>query len=124
MVLVGNKNDLKDIRVVQAKQGLELAESMGVEYVETSAKDDTNVKKAFEMLLDSIFETTAESTEDLNGGPEETKAPEETTAESTEDLNVGPKETKAPEGTKAPTVQLEEGEKESAEKESPAYCAC
>ena len=74
VVLVGNKCDLKDSRVVQAKQGLELAESLGVEYVETSAKDDVNVKEAFEILVDSISEKMAESTENPNLGPRAMRA--------------------------------------------------
>ena len=74
MVLVGNKCDLKDSRVIQAKQGQELAESLGVGYVETSAKDNINVREAFEMLVDAISEKMAESTENPNLGPRATRS--------------------------------------------------
>ena len=63
MVLVGNKCDLKDSRVISTEQASELAQSLGVKYHETSAKDAINVKETFESLVDSISEKMAESIE-------------------------------------------------------------
>ena len=63
MVLVGNKSDLTKSRVVSKDQGLELAQSLGVMYYETSAKDDVNVKQTFESLVDAISEKMAETIE-------------------------------------------------------------
>ena len=63
MVLVGNKSDLTESRVITKEQGEELAQSLGVEYFETSAKQDVNVKQTFETLVDLISEKMAESIE-------------------------------------------------------------
>ena len=63
IVLVGNKSDLSESRVITKQQGMDLAESMGVYYFETSAKDDVNVKQTFETLVDLISEKMAESIE-------------------------------------------------------------
>jgi Ras-related protein Rab-1A len=46
-VLVGNKIDLKDQRKVGPSEGQELAEELEMLFVETSAKDNTNVNTAF-----------------------------------------------------------------------------
>ena len=52
MVLVGNKSDMK--RVITREQAEGLAESLGVKYFETSAKEDVNIDEAFEVLVDLI----------------------------------------------------------------------
>jgi Ras-related protein Rab-1A len=46
-LLVGNKSDLASKRAVTYEQGKEFADSLGIEFVETSAKNATNVEKAF-----------------------------------------------------------------------------
>ena len=50
MILVGNKQDLKD-RQVQFSEAKQLADLWGIEYIETSAKTNFNVKEAFEKLV-------------------------------------------------------------------------
>ena len=50
MILVGNKQDLKD-RQVQFNEAKQLADLWGIEYIETSAKTNFNVKEAFEKLV-------------------------------------------------------------------------
>jgi len=55
-LLVGNKSDLDSQRVVTFEQGQEFAKSMGMEYIETSAKNSTNVDEAFLMLIRQINE--------------------------------------------------------------------
>jgi len=62
-VLVGNKSDLTKSRVITKEQGLELAQSLGVMYFETSAKEDINVKQTFESLVDAISQKMAETIE-------------------------------------------------------------
>ena len=53
MVLVGNKCDL-DGRAVPRALAEAYANKMGMEYFETSAEEDTNVKEAFSTLLNLI----------------------------------------------------------------------
>ena len=54
MVLVGNKTDLNDKRVVSTDEGKELADKFGISFYETSAKTGENVNKVFEESLDEI----------------------------------------------------------------------
>ena len=53
MVLVGNKNDLEDERVVGKHQGESLARSFGCTFLETSAKLQTNVNEVSAASLQS-----------------------------------------------------------------------
>lgn len=56
-ILIGNKIDLKDSKVVTSKDGKELSEKINAsDFVETSAKYGDNVEKAFEKLVFQIFE--------------------------------------------------------------------
>ena len=50
LVLIGNKTDLEDKRVITYSQGKEFADSYGLKYIETSAKKNMNVNEAFETL--------------------------------------------------------------------------
>jgi len=49
-LLIGNKIDLEDKRVISYNQGKEFADTYGLKYIETSAKKNKNVKEAFETL--------------------------------------------------------------------------
>ena len=49
-VLIGNKCDLEDKRVVSFNQGKEFADTYGLKFIETSAKKNLNVNEAFETL--------------------------------------------------------------------------
>lgn len=53
-LLVGNKSDLTAKRVVSTEQGKEFAESLGIEFLETSAKTSTNVEQAFLTMASQI----------------------------------------------------------------------
>lgn len=46
-LLVGNKNDLESKRVVQTDQAKEFADSLGIRFLETSAKNNVQVEAAF-----------------------------------------------------------------------------
>jgi len=72
-ILVGNKTDLEDKRVISFKQGLELAESYGMKFIEVSAKNGSNIEEAFYMLCCEIIPETIEKTneEKLNEELEE-----------------------------------------------------
>ena len=53
-ILIGNKCDLK--RRVPIEVAVKLAEKHGMQYYETSAKNDINVKESINELLDSVYE--------------------------------------------------------------------
>lgn len=61
VTLAGNKCDMEDERVVSNERGKQLAEQLGFEFFETSAKDNINVKQVFERLVDLICDKMSES---------------------------------------------------------------
>ena len=61
VVLVGNKSDMEEERVVSYERGRQLADQLGLEFFETSAKNNVNVKQVFERLVDIICEKMSES---------------------------------------------------------------
>ncbi|XP_046960369.1 ras-related protein Rab-3 isoform X1 [Vanessa atalanta] len=61
VILVGNKCDMEEERVVSQERGRQLAEQLGVEFYETSAKENINVKAVFERLVDIICDKMSES---------------------------------------------------------------
>ncbi|MFX1296925.1 MAG: hypothetical protein ACFFD2_18965, partial [Promethearchaeota archaeon] len=50
LILVGNKIDLEDERVVSNEEGEALAQKLSLSYIETSAKTGANINDAFKML--------------------------------------------------------------------------
>lgn len=44
VILVGNKCDMEEERVISSERGRQLAEQLGVRFFETSAKENINVK--------------------------------------------------------------------------------
>jgi putative ribosome biogenesis GTPase RsgA len=55
-LLVGNKIDDVQKRQVDTKEANDLATKLGLKYIETSAKDGTNVAKAFNDLAAQILD--------------------------------------------------------------------
>ena len=53
-LLVGNKSDLTGNRVVSTEEAKELADSLGVAYIETSAKNAVGVEETFLKMTASI----------------------------------------------------------------------
>lgn len=53
-LLVGHKSDLQSTRCVSAQEAAELAASLGMAFMETSAKNNCNVDLAFDTLVDAI----------------------------------------------------------------------
>ncbi len=49
-VLIGNKCDLEDKRVITYNQGKDFADTYGLKFIETSAKKNLNISEAFETL--------------------------------------------------------------------------
>ncbi|URD76696.1 ras-related protein [Musa troglodytarum] len=58
-LLVGNKCDLTDDRVVSYETGKAFADEIGIPFLETSAKDSTNVEKAFMTMAADIKDRMA-----------------------------------------------------------------
>lgn len=54
VILVGNKSDIERDRVISYDRGKQLADQLGLEFFETSAKENINVKNVFERLVDII----------------------------------------------------------------------
>ena len=61
ILLVGNKQDLEQERKVQYSAAKALADSWGIEYIETSAKTNFNCKEAFEKLAQTIVKAKSPS---------------------------------------------------------------
>ncbi|XP_021370687.1 ras-related protein Rab-3-like isoform X2 [Mizuhopecten yessoensis] len=61
VLLVGNKCDIEESRCVTTRSGEELAKDLGLEFFETSAKENINVKAVFERLVDIICDKMSES---------------------------------------------------------------
>lgn len=53
-ILIGNKCDWTDKKVITEQQGQELADELGLRYLETSAKTNINVEEAFFALARDI----------------------------------------------------------------------
>ncbi|XP_014908067.1 ras-related protein Rab-3B isoform X2 [Poecilia latipinna] len=54
VIMVGNKCDMDVERVVPPEKGKHLADQLGFEYYEASAKENINVRQVFERLVDII----------------------------------------------------------------------
>jgi hypothetical protein len=59
-ILIGNKTDLPDQRVVSREEAEEFSAQMGLRYIETSAKMDENVGDAFRKVAITIMQTKPE----------------------------------------------------------------
>lgn len=60
-ILIGNKSDLTEQRVVTKEMGMALADSINAsEYIETSAKHNENVEEAFNTLVYQILRNYGE----------------------------------------------------------------
>ena len=57
---------MEEERVVTYEQGKKLADSLGFAFFETSAKDNINVRSAFDKLVDVICERMADT---VDGDP-------------------------------------------------------
>jgi len=55
VMLVGNKTDLASQRDVKTDEGMAFAAKNKLSFIETSAKDKTNVAEAFERLINEIY---------------------------------------------------------------------
>ena len=60
-ILIGNKSDLEDERAVDATRARDFAKSVGMQYIETSAKNSDNVTEAFLAMTREIYENVGNS---------------------------------------------------------------
>ena len=56
IILIGNKLDLKDERMVTIDVAKQFAEKNNLKYIETSAKDGTNINESFQTIIDLLFD--------------------------------------------------------------------
>ena len=56
MILVGNKLDLEDKRVIDKERAMEFAKNEKLEYIETSSKSGENINKALSLIIEKIYQ--------------------------------------------------------------------
>ena len=64
IILVGNKIDLTDKRVVKTEEGKNIAKEYGLDFYEVSNKDGTNINKVAMVLINSIVEIKEKAKEE------------------------------------------------------------
>ena len=64
IVLLGNKSDLVDKREVTTEEGKEKAEKNKFAFIETSALNGYNIDKAFNELIEQIYQSVCSEIED------------------------------------------------------------
>jgi len=68
-ILVGNKSDWTDKRAVSKEEGQELADRLGLKFIETSAKENKGVEEGFFTLARDIKTRLIDSQEKPSGDP-------------------------------------------------------
>ena len=85
-VLIGNKIDLEDKRIISYNEGKEFADMHGLKFVETSVKKNKNVREAFEILGREIMAANLDKTIDKQ------KQNKKITVSKAQDLNAQKKQ--------------------------------
>lgn len=67
-ILIGNKCDWEDKRVVSTEQGQALADELGIPFLEVSAKSNINIDKAFYSLAADIKKRLIDSSKNDTAG--------------------------------------------------------
>ena len=60
VLLVGNKSDMKQQWAVSFEEAQKYAQQRGIQFIETSALDSTNVDKAFLKVIHDIYQQTVQ----------------------------------------------------------------
>ena len=63
-IIFGNKLDLSEKRMVDSEEGKTLADKLSCSFYETSAKNGTNVDKAFDDIINKVYENKKEEFND------------------------------------------------------------
>ena len=66
VLIIGNKLDLENVRVVAHDDAKAFCSKHGYSYVETSAKDNININYAFTLMLEEIIDSSVGSFEEYN----------------------------------------------------------
>ncbi|KAL7282907.1 hypothetical protein ACG7TL_002324 [Trametes sanguinea] len=66
-LMIGNKSDLVERKVVEYSIAKEFADSLAIPFIETSAKNSTNVEEAFTMMAKAIKDDVDTQPEDSSG---------------------------------------------------------
>ena len=64
-ILLGNKCDLSDKRVVDTESAVAFAEKLGVDFMETSARTNQNVEEAFIKLAQQVLKRLSTRQEEV-----------------------------------------------------------
>ncbi|PPQ78805.1 hypothetical protein CVT25_010674 [Psilocybe cyanescens] len=83
-ILIGNKSDWTDKRAVTEEQGLELANELGIKFMETSAKVNEGVEEAFFTLARDIKTRLIDSQADSAAPPTDSLKVNQPAAQSTQ----------------------------------------
>jgi Ras-related protein Rab-11A len=81
VMLVGNKSDLEEHRDVSTEEAMEFAQKNKLHFMETSAKDNSNVSEAFEKLIREISIHHGNDPVDPDGDDDKMPAPSTTTSQ-------------------------------------------
>ena len=65
VIIVGNKCDLEDMRIVTYEEGKQYATNLGYHFYETSAKTGENLKEAFNDIFEQLYNLNKD---DIEGG--------------------------------------------------------
>lgn len=68
-ILIGNKCDWEEKRVVSTERGQQLADELGIPFMEVSAKSNINVEKAFYNLAADIKKRIVDTSKTDQGSP-------------------------------------------------------
>ncbi|XP_064516073.1 ras-related protein Rab-15 isoform X5 [Pseudopipra pipra] len=68
-ILIGNKADEEHKRQVPKEQGLQLAREYGMDFYETSACSNLNIKESFTRLTELVLQAHRKELEELRGPP-------------------------------------------------------
>ena len=61
IILIGNKNDLENLRTVSNNMLINLGKNLGLAVMETSAKEFINIKEAFYLLIKEMYSRVAKN---------------------------------------------------------------